>query len=142
MIRHMLALTLLAAPVVAGATPSYEPHRTSMSVAYETGETVSIKCDREDRCDLTLRNGRKRWGVGDGDFRGLILLPRQLALVAPEQKGRFILQVEVGCEVYSDGLPAYICMAQITVDGSKVVDTLVFKRTHVDSRDAVPMIRE
>jgi hypothetical protein len=142
MIRHLLALVLFCTPIASTATPDYEARRTSTSVSYETGETVSIMCEAEDRCHLTLEKGQDRWIVGEGEFRGLLLLPRQLSLVAPERDGKFVVQVEIACDVYSEGLPAYICMAQITVDGSKTVDTLVFKRTLVDTRDAAPLIAE
>jgi len=140
MIRKALAIMLLNIPLAALASADLEGRRESIYVKYETGETVSIECEAEDRCDLTLQNGKREWKVTNGKFRGLLLLPRQLSLVAKERNGRFVAQAEVACDVYSEGLPAYICMAQITVEDSQVVSTVVFKRTFADSRDAAPLI--
>lgn len=140
MIRYLLTLALLQAASGASATPNYEGRRFGTSVTYEDGSTISLRCKPADECDLTFRDGPDEWTVRFGEFKGLLLLPSQLALVAREKNGTFVVESEIACDVYSEGLPAYTCLAQFTIKHSKVINVVILKRTTIDSRDAVPLI--
>lgn len=142
MIRWMVVLTLMQASSVALATPDFEEHREGTSVTYRDGSVVSLECRVVDQCNLTVEKGSKKWTVGHREFRSMVLLPSQLALVGRERDGRFTVEVEIACDEYSEGLPAHSCVAQFRVEDSRVVGAVVFKRTLVESRDAKPLIVE
>lgn len=136
----MLGLALVQSSPGALASPSYEGRRSGTSVTYEDGSKVSLVCEAEDKCSLTVERDSRKQTVRHGDFMGLILLPRELALFPSSKDGSFAVQSEVACEAYSEGLPAYICLAQLTILDGKVIKTMVFRRTFAESRDAVPML--
>lgn len=135
------AWLLLAACGIAHATPTYEGYRTSASVGYESGSVVSVSCMADERCDVAVEWPGGRWTIPHDEMHGLIVVPKGLALVRDEPVIGFVVEVEVGCETYAEILPPYVCMAQLTLEDSRVVDTVVFKRTFEESRDAEPMLR-
>lgn len=132
----VLALMLLFASP-AQSSSDYEGNRSSVAVTYHDGTKAEVICDQAYFCSVSVENSTGKWTIRHDDIPGLIVLPSQLAVVSSPDKGRFVLEVEVTCAEYSTTPPPVICLAQFTVQDSKVTRTVVFKRSLIDERGAV-----
>lgn len=138
--RPPTTLLFLALAGNVSATPDYEGFRRATSVTYESGTVVAVECRGPDQCDVVVEKDGARHVVPAEATGGLIVRPYHLALVSESRPGRFVVEVEVGCQAYADAPPAYVCLAQLTIVDQALVDTLVLKRTFIDTRDAEPLI--
>lgn len=120
------------------ASPTLEQPRGSISVAYGDGVRATVTCPESDSCSLELFHHGRKFEIPAAALDGLVILPNALALLDYTASGRSVVQVEVGCADYATTPPAYICIGQLTFEGSELKEVLVIKRTLVDTRDAEP----
>ena len=135
----MLAASLLASlPATSSAHSSFEPVRSSVEVRYENGASVRVDCERVEECTLLIAHHGEMTTIGPDGTHGLIVLPAQRSLIDADASGRSVVQVEIGCAEYADAPPGFICLAQLTIESGKVTHAGIFRRTRVDTYDAVP----
>lgn len=135
---RLIVCAVAALSECAYASPTLEQPRSSISVSYGDGARATVRSLKIDRCSLELAHHGRKFKIPAAALDGLVILPNALALLDYTASGRSVVQVEVGCADYATEPPAFICIGQLTFEGSELKEVLVIKRTLVDTRDAEP----